>query len=75
MSNNLSDYQFVFNIKSPHWDEEPNTWKKARPVGLDTIVDFGMSTELEFDDGGSLEIKDIDWEVDEVVAGLWKDEA
>lgn len=66
----INDYRFVFRIKSPHWDEKPNTWKKSEPVTLGEILEYGLSTQLDFTDGGYIIAKEIDWETDTITVDL-----
>jgi hypothetical protein len=61
---NVNAYKFVFRIKSPHWDEKPNEWKKSKVITLGQILD---DEQLDFPDGTYMRLKDINWQTDTVV--------
>jgi hypothetical protein len=64
----LNDVKLVFQITSLSWDDSNgrNVTKTTKPVALGEIIDYGMTTQLDFDDGGYIDFKDVDWGKDDV---------
>lgn len=58
--NRINDYMFVF-----YWRESrKDKFAVSQPVSLGELIDRGV--ELELDDGGSLPLRDINWDSDDV---------
>lgn len=52
---NINDYMFVF-----YWrNQDKGAWLIAQPVSMGEIIEGGV--ELEFMNGDSLPLNDIDW--------------
>jgi hypothetical protein len=68
----INDFWIQFKVKS-EWYEEPGTWKTSEPVSLASIIDGGMNTQIDFEDGGYVDFADLNWSVDEVLAEVFTD--
>lgn len=65
--NDINAYKISFRIKSPYFDDKPNEWKEtAEPITLGEIIEWGLSTQLNFTDGSTMQFGDVDWETDTV---------